>query len=75
VPGAHFIIFPSAGNPSGTHDQLGLIIEHVEAEVARLKGRGVAFESYPPPPGATMHADIIWTLWTRPSGRASLTRQ
>jgi catechol 2,3-dioxygenase-like lactoylglutathione lyase family enzyme len=59
VAGAHFIIFPSAGTPSGTHDQLGLVVEDAEAEVARLKARGVTFESYPPPPGATTNDGIM----------------
>lgn len=56
--GAHLIIFPSTGNPSGTHDQLGLVVENLEAEVARLKARGVSFESYPPPPRATTTGEI-----------------
>jgi catechol 2,3-dioxygenase-like lactoylglutathione lyase family enzyme len=59
VAGAHFIIFPSVGIPSGTHDQLGLVVEDVAAEVAELKARGVTFESYPPPPGAAMSDGIV----------------
>ncbi len=57
VGGAHFIIYPSTGRASGTHDQLGLVVEDAEAEVARLKSLGVSFESYPPPPGVTMTND------------------
>ena len=53
LAGACFIIFPSTGSPSGTHDQLGLVVENLEAEVSRLESQGVSFESYPPPPGAT----------------------
>jgi catechol 2,3-dioxygenase-like lactoylglutathione lyase family enzyme len=59
LAGATFIIFPSTGKASGTHDQLGLVVEDVEAEVARLKALGVAFETYPPPPGATMSDAIV----------------
>jgi catechol 2,3-dioxygenase-like lactoylglutathione lyase family enzyme len=50
VAGGNFIIFPSTGQPSGTHDQLGLVVEDVGAEVKRLKSRDVIFETYPPPP-------------------------
>jgi hypothetical protein len=31
----------------------------VEAEVARLRSRGVQFESYPPPPGASVSDGIM----------------
>jgi catechol 2,3-dioxygenase-like lactoylglutathione lyase family enzyme len=54
-----FIIFPSAGAPSGTHDQLGLIVDDVESTVARLQSKGVTFEKYPAPPGATMKNAIM----------------
>jgi catechol 2,3-dioxygenase-like lactoylglutathione lyase family enzyme len=57
--GATFIVFPSSGAPSGTHDQLGLVVQDVEAEVARLRSRGVQFESYPPPPGASVSDGIM----------------
>lgn len=57
--GAYFIVFPSVGAPSGTHDQLGLVVEDVGAEVTRLKARGVAFEDYPPPPGAKVTDGIV----------------
>jgi catechol 2,3-dioxygenase-like lactoylglutathione lyase family enzyme len=59
VGGATFIVFPSSGAPAGTHDQLGLVVEDVEAEVAQLRSRGVQFESYPPPPGATVSDGIM----------------
>jgi catechol 2,3-dioxygenase-like lactoylglutathione lyase family enzyme len=55
LAGAYFMIFPSSGRPSGTHDQLGLVVEDLEGDVSRLKAQGVAFESYPPPPGATVN--------------------
>jgi catechol 2,3-dioxygenase-like lactoylglutathione lyase family enzyme len=59
VGGTTFIIFPSAGAPSGTHDQLGLIVDDVEAAVARLQSKGVSFEKYPAPPGAAMKNGIM----------------
>ena len=59
VGGTTFIVFPSAGAPSGTHDQLGLIVNDVEATVARLQSRGVTFEMYPAPPGAAMKNGIM----------------
>lgn len=58
LAGVHFIVFPSAGTPSGTHDQLGLVVSDVQAEVARLKSRGVTFECFPPPPGATAVGEV-----------------
>jgi catechol 2,3-dioxygenase-like lactoylglutathione lyase family enzyme len=59
VGGTTFIIFPSAGAPSGTHDQLGLIVDDVESTVARLRSKGVTFEDYPAPAGATMKNAIM----------------
>jgi catechol 2,3-dioxygenase-like lactoylglutathione lyase family enzyme len=49
VDGAHFLLFPSAGRPSGTHDQLGLVVGDLKAEMTRLGAAGVVFESYEPP--------------------------
>jgi catechol 2,3-dioxygenase-like lactoylglutathione lyase family enzyme len=54
-----FIIFPSSGAPSGTHDQLGLIVDDVESTVARLQSKGVTFETFPSPPGAMMKNGIM----------------
>jgi catechol 2,3-dioxygenase-like lactoylglutathione lyase family enzyme len=59
VRGTNFIIFPSAGAPSGTHDQLGFIVNDVESTAARLRSKGVTFEEYPAPPGATMKNRIM----------------
>jgi catechol 2,3-dioxygenase-like lactoylglutathione lyase family enzyme len=59
IGGTTFIIFPSAGAPSGTHDQLGLIVEDVEATVAQLRSTGLTFEMYPAPPGATIKNGIM----------------
>ena len=59
VGGTTFIVFPSAGAPSGTHDQLGLIVDDMESVVARLRSAGVTFETYPSPPGASMKNGIM----------------
>lgn len=59
IGGSTFIIFPSTGVSSGTHDQLGLIVDDVESTVARLRSRGVTFERYPAPTGATMKNGVM----------------
>lgn len=56
---ADFMLFPSSGAPSGTHDQLGLVVDDLGAAVSLLSERGVRFESYPPPPGATVNDGIM----------------
>ncbi len=47
VRNARFIIFPSRGRPSGTHDQLGFVVDNLEGVMAELRSKGVAFEDYP----------------------------
>lgn len=47
VGGVRFVVFPSSGTPSGTHDQLGLVVDDLEGTLAELRSRGVAFEDYP----------------------------
>jgi catechol 2,3-dioxygenase-like lactoylglutathione lyase family enzyme len=47
--GTRFLVFPSGGASSGTHTQLGFVVEDVSAEVAELQGRGVVFEEYDGP--------------------------
>ncbi|MDQ6898273.1 MAG: VOC family protein [Candidatus Dormibacteraeota bacterium] len=59
IGGTNFMIFPSTGAPSGTHDQLGLVVDDLELIVARLRARGVTFEEYPTPPGAIMRNGIM----------------
>lgn len=53
IGGSHFMVYPSSGAASGTHDQIGFVVEDVEAMVARLRSNGVIFEEYEPPPGAS----------------------
>jgi catechol 2,3-dioxygenase-like lactoylglutathione lyase family enzyme len=57
--GGSFLVFPSSGAPSGTHDQLGFVVEDVEAAVAQLRARGVDFETYEAPPGSTFSDGIM----------------
>lgn len=61
VGAAQFLVFPSSGEASGTHDQLGLIVTDVEGEVARLRSLGLRFEEYEIPVGrgTTMTNGII----------------
>ena len=44
VAGARFMVFPSTGQPSGTHDQVGFVVEDIVGRVAELRGRGIVFE-------------------------------
>jgi catechol 2,3-dioxygenase-like lactoylglutathione lyase family enzyme len=44
-----FLLFESAGQPSGSHTQLGWDVDDVEAAVAQLRGNGVVFEEYDMP--------------------------
>jgi len=44
VGGARFILFQSAGAPSGTHDQLGFVVDDLAGRVDELRQRGVVFE-------------------------------
>jgi catechol 2,3-dioxygenase-like lactoylglutathione lyase family enzyme len=45
----HFLVFPTTGTASGTHTQMGWVVDDIEAEVADLKARGVVFEQYDVP--------------------------
>jgi hypothetical protein len=57
--GASFLVFPSSGSPSGTHDQLGFVVDDVAGAVETLRARGVRFEAYEPRPGATFENDVM----------------
>jgi hypothetical protein len=41
-----FVLFESAGVPSGTHTQMAWEVADIEATVAGLRARGVVFEEY-----------------------------
>jgi catechol 2,3-dioxygenase-like lactoylglutathione lyase family enzyme len=47
VGNVRFVVFPSKGIPSGTHDQLGLVVDDLESSMAELRSKGIAFENYP----------------------------
>jgi hypothetical protein len=53
IGGSHFMVYPSSGAASGTHDQIGFVVEDVESMVATLRSNGVNFEEYEPPLGAS----------------------
>jgi catechol 2,3-dioxygenase-like lactoylglutathione lyase family enzyme len=42
--GGSFALFTSAGEPSGTHTQMGFEVEDIDAAVAELEARGVEFD-------------------------------
>jgi catechol 2,3-dioxygenase-like lactoylglutathione lyase family enzyme len=46
---SEFGLFQSAGAPSGAHTQMAFEVEDIEATVAELRERGVAFEEYDVP--------------------------
>lgn len=45
VEGTRFMIFASAGVPSGTHDQFGFVVDDLRARVIDLKAQGIKFET------------------------------
>jgi catechol 2,3-dioxygenase-like lactoylglutathione lyase family enzyme len=47
--GAHFLVFPSSGQASGSHTQVGFQVNDIAAEVSDLRSRGVVFEAYDMP--------------------------
>lgn len=47
--GTRFLLFTSQGQASGTHTQMGWVVDNIESEVAELKRRGVVFEEYDTP--------------------------
>ncbi len=47
--GTRFLVFPSSGQASGSHTQIGFQVDDIVAEVAELRSRGVAFEAYDMP--------------------------
>ena len=45
--GSSFLLFASSGRASGDHDQCGWVVDDIDAEVAELRRRGIAFEEFP----------------------------
>ncbi len=44
--GSVFTVTLSSGKPSGSHTQMGITVEDIDAEVAQLKRKGIVFEEY-----------------------------
>ena len=44
VAGVRFMLFPSSGRPSGTHDQFGFVVKDLVSAVGDLRDSGVVFE-------------------------------
>ncbi|MDQ1512165.1 MAG: hypothetical protein QOC59_7 [Microbacteriaceae bacterium] len=42
-----FVVFASSGEASGDHDQCGWVVDDLDAEIAELRRRGIAFEEFP----------------------------
>jgi len=59
VAGVPLLLFPSSGRPSGDHDQFGLVVDDLDAVVARLREGGVELESFPAPPGAVVDNRVL----------------
>ena len=59
VGGSRFMVYPSSGAASGTHDQIGFVVEDLKSTVATLRSNGVIFEEYEPPPGASVTDGIM----------------
>ena len=64
--GGEFVLFDSAGAPSGTHTQMAWQVDDIDAVVAELKGRGVVFEEYDLP-GLTTVDGIVEISGNYPS--------
>jgi catechol 2,3-dioxygenase-like lactoylglutathione lyase family enzyme len=61
-----FALFQSAGAASGSHTQMALEVDDLEAAVAHLRARGLVFEEYDLP-GLTTHDAIVEVEGNYPS--------
>jgi mannose-6-phosphate isomerase-like protein (cupin superfamily)/catechol 2,3-dioxygenase-like lactoylglutathione lyase family enzyme len=59
LEGSHFMVYPSGGAASCTHDQLGFVVDDLGSTVATLRSNGVIFEEYEPSPGASAADGIM----------------
>jgi mannose-6-phosphate isomerase-like protein (cupin superfamily)/catechol 2,3-dioxygenase-like lactoylglutathione lyase family enzyme len=59
LEGSLFMVYPSGGAASGTHDQLGFVVDDLGSTVATLRADGVVFEEYEPLPGASASDGIM----------------
>jgi catechol 2,3-dioxygenase-like lactoylglutathione lyase family enzyme len=67
VAGVPLLLFPSSGEPSGDHDQLGLVVDDLDTAVAQLNERGVELEVFDAPPGSVVENGVM----VRPEMRAA----
>jgi catechol 2,3-dioxygenase-like lactoylglutathione lyase family enzyme len=44
-----FLLYPTQGRTSGTHTQMGFLVDDAAATVAELRSRGVVFQDYDMP--------------------------
>ena len=65
--GTRFFVYPSRTRPGG-HTQMSWRVSDINAEVAALKAKGVAFEHFDVP-GLEMEGEVahsganVWTAW------------
>lgn len=66
-----FSVFPSFGEPSGEHTQMGIMVEDIEATVKSLRDNGVVFEEYDLPGlktvGGIAELQDEWAAWFKDS--------
>lgn len=56
--GAHFLLFESSGEPSGTHTQLSWDVPDIAAVADELRRNGVVFEEYDLPGFETVNGIV-----------------
>jgi catechol 2,3-dioxygenase-like lactoylglutathione lyase family enzyme/quercetin dioxygenase-like cupin family protein len=61
VAGVPLLLFPSSGSPSGDHDQFGLVVDDLDAALARLRERAVELE------GDVMTREHMRAAWFKDS--------
>jgi catechol 2,3-dioxygenase-like lactoylglutathione lyase family enzyme len=67
---SYFVLFESAGAPSGTHTQMAWEVADIESTVADLRARGVVFEDYDLPGLETVNgiAEIVGNYRSKGTG-------
>jgi predicted enzyme related to lactoylglutathione lyase len=60
VAGTPLLVFPSAGQASGTHDQFGFVVDDLAEAVQRVIAAGGRLEQFPQGPPGTSERDGIW---------------
>ena len=63
VNGARFMIFASSGRASGTHDQLGFVVDDIDAAVEQLSSRGVRLHQPAANEGPIMDFGPVRAAW------------